>query len=148
MKTLMLCMVGLLISLSARSQILKPLKWSYAAKRISPTEAVLFFKADLDEGWHLYGLTASGGGPVKTTFTFNAGKAYAMLGDVTAPQPETRFEPAFNTKVNYYEKSVVFQQRIKLSENKVEVKGTIEYMVCSNRQCLPPETIEFTIPVN
>jgi DsbC/DsbD-like thiol-disulfide interchange protein len=108
----------------------------------------VFFKADLDEGWHLYGLTAAGGGQVKTTFTFNTTKGYSLLGDVTAPKPETRFEPAFNTKVNYYEKSVVFQQRIKLSENKAEVKGTIEYMVCSNRQCLPPETIEFSIHVN
>ncbi len=27
------------------------------------------------------------------------------------------------------------------------VKGTLEYMVCDDAQCLPPETVEFSISV-
>jgi hypothetical protein len=49
--------------------------------------------------------------------------------------------------VAYFEKSVIFQQKVKLNRGTTTVKGKVEYMVCNDRQCLPPEEVEFSIPV-
>lgn len=148
MKIIFVFTVGLLLSLSASSQILKPIKWSYAAKKTSATEATVFIKATLEEGWHLYSQAIAEGGPVKTTFAFIPSKTFQLNGKVVEPKPITKFEKTFNLKVSYFEKSVIFQQKVKLNGGKTIVKGTVEFMVCSDKQCLPPETTEFSIPVN
>ena len=148
MKTLFVFTAGLLMSLSASSQILKPVKWSYATKKISSTEAILFMKATIENGWHIYSLATPHGGPVKTTFSFSPAKSFRLEGGVSGPAPFTKYEKAFGMNVSYFEKEVVFRQKIKLKGINATVKGTIEFMVCSDRQCLPPETIAFSIPVN
>jgi DsbC/DsbD-like thiol-disulfide interchange protein len=148
MKILITFIAGLFLSLSASSQILTPLKWSYSAKRTSATEATLFLKATLDKGWHVYSQQLPAGGPAGTTFTFDPSASFQLNGKVTEPTPISKFEEAFGMKVNYFEKSVVFQQKVKLKGAKTVVKGSVEYMVCSDKQCLPPETATFSIPIN
>lgn len=147
MKNLFLFAVGLLFSMSANSQILKPVKWSYAAKKTSNTEATVYLKASIEDGWHLYSQNMADGGPVKTSFTFAPDKTYKLEGKTAEPKPIVKFEKSFDMNVSYFEKSVMFQQKVKLTNGKATVKGSLEYMVCNDSQCLPPETVEFTIPV-
>lgn len=147
MKNLYLFAVALLFSMTASSQILKPVKWSYAAKRTSKTEAILYIKATIDEGWHLYSQNIPEGGPVKTSFTFSPAKTYSLVGKTTEQKPIVKFEKAFDMNVGYFEKSAIFQQKIKLNAASATIKGTLEFMVCDDSQCLPPETVQFSIPV-
>lgn len=147
MKNLILFTVGLLFSISASSQILKPVKWSYAAKKTSKTEATLYLKATIEDGWHLYSQNMADGGPVKTSFSFAASKAYKPVGKTIEPKAIVKFEKSFDMNVSYFEKSVIFQQKVKLIGANAIVKGTLEYMVCDDSQCLPPETVEFSVPV-
>ncbi|EDM34849.1 thiol:disulfide interchange protein dsbD precursor [Pedobacter sp. BAL39] len=147
MKNLFLLAAGLFLSFSASSQILKPVKWSYAAKKTSATEAVLYLKATVDEGWHLYSQNIADGGPVKTSFQFTPSSAYKLVGKTVEPKGIVKFEKAFDMNLTYFEKSVIFQQKVKLNAKTATVKGSLEFMVCDDKQCLPPETIEFSIPV-
>ncbi|MBS1531734.1 MAG: sugar transporter [Bacteroidetes bacterium] len=146
MKKAMLLIIALVIAAGAFAQIEKPVKWSYAAKRISSTEAVVFLRATIDPGWHIYSQDIKDGGPVKTSFTFAPSKEYALVGKTAEPTPVTKFEDAFKMNVSYFEKTVTFQQKIKLkSANVKSVKGQLEYMVCNDRKCLPPEDVDFDI---
>ena len=147
MKNLILFVAGLLFSITASSQILKPVKWSYAAKKTSNTEATIYLKAIIEDGWHLYSMYLPDGGPVKTSFTFAPAKTYKLSGKTIEPKPIVRFEPNFNMNVAYFEKSVIFQQKVKLTGKTAIVKGNLEFMVCDDSQCLPPERINFSIPV-
>ncbi len=147
MKAILAIMTGLLLSLTASSQILKPVKWSYAAKKTSAKEAVVYLKATIEEGWHLYSQTVPEGGPVKTTITFSPDKSFSLVGKTVEPKPITKHEAVFNMDVSYFESSVIFQQKVKLTGAGATVKGTIEFMVCNDSQCLPPETIDFSVPV-
>ncbi len=144
--TFLLCAICL-ISISAYSQILKPVTWSYAAKRTSPTTATLFIKATVDQGWHLYSQFVKDGGPVKTTFTFPSSGTYSLVGNTTEPKAVTKYESTFKMDVSYFEKSVIFQQKVKLKGKTATVKGSVEFMVCDDKQCLPPEQVDFSIPV-
>jgi hypothetical protein len=132
----------------ANAQILKPVKWSYAFKKISPTEAVVFVKATIDEGWHVYSQNVKEGGPVKTSFKFASSKSYTLVGKTTEPKPIIRMEKAFNMEVGFFEKSAIFQQKLKLiGKGPITVKGSLEYMTCDDNQCLPPEAVDFSVVV-
>jgi hypothetical protein len=147
MKRLILFLAIAASTITAKSQILKKVTWSYAAKKTSKTEATVYFKATIDEGWHVYSQTVKEGGPIKTTFTFPASKEYTLVGKTIEPKPITKYEETFSMNVSYFEKSVVFSQKVKLTGAKAVVKGTIEFMTCDDKQCLPPEEVSFSIPV-
>lgn len=136
------------MGMGAYAQILTPVKWSYAAKKINDKEAVVYIKASIEPGWHIYSQTVGDGGPIKTSFNFVSSDNFSLVGSTIEPKPENKFDKTFNMEVPYFEKSVVFQQKIKLNAGSVNVKGVLEYMVCNDHQCLPPEEVEFSIPVS
>lgn len=147
MKKLVTLVLGLLIGSAGYSQILNPVKWSYAAKRTSATEAVVLIKATIDKGWHIYS-QHTGEGPVPTAFTFTPAKFYSLLGKTSEPKPITKFEKAFSSNVSYFENTVIFQQKVKLkSPGTANIKGSLEFMVCNASKCLPPDEVQFNIPV-
>ncbi|WCT14279.1 protein-disulfide reductase DsbD domain-containing protein [Mucilaginibacter jinjuensis] len=145
MKKLLFVLAAVLIGTNAFSQIEKPVKWSFAIKKESKDEAVIFLKADIQKSWHIYSLDQKDGGPIKTSFTFLPGIAYSLIGTPSQPQPHTKFESAFNMNVSYFENSVIFQQRIKLKAAKSVLHGKLEYMTCNNQKCLPPDDIDFSV---
>lgn len=136
-----------LFAIQSKAQILQPVRWSYAAKKTSATEAVVFIKATIDDGWHVYSQFVKDGGPVKTTIDFTPSKAFTLVGKTIEPQPITRMEKVFGMEVGFFEKSVIFQQKIKLKAKQTTVSGKLEYMTCNDQKCLPPNDIEFSIPV-
>ena len=148
MKKLILAAAILLLSIGAYAQIEAPVKWSYAAKKINGTEALVLLKATIQPGWHIYSLNVKEGGPIKTSFTFAKSGDFMLEGKPSQPTPAKRYEKAFSMDVSYFEKEVVFKQKIKLKSGKATtVKGKLEYMTCNDMKCLPPETIDFSIPL-
>ncbi|WP_461533708.1 protein-disulfide reductase DsbD N-terminal domain-containing protein [Sinomicrobium sp.] len=147
MKRTLFFVAFLFVSAASFGQILKPVKWSYASKKINAKEAVLFLKATIEDGWHIYSQTVPENGPVPTGFSFHPSDGYQLNGKTHAPNPIVKHDPTFDMEVGYYKKSVVFQQKIKLSDNSPTVKGTLIYMVCNDKQCLPPEEVAFSILV-
>ena len=146
MKKLIFAAAALLLSIGAKAQIEAPVKWSYAAKKISSTEAVVFLRATIQDGWHIYSQNVKDGGPIKTSFTFTPSKEYSLVGQTTEPTPITKYESVFSMNVSYFEKTVTFQQKVKLkSANASVVKGKLEYMTCNDHKCLPPEDLDFAV---
>lgn len=149
MKKLFAVIAAVLISAGAYAQIEHPVTWAYAAKKTSATEATLLLKATIQPGWHIYSLNVKEGGPIKTSFTFAKSKDYELIGKPVEPKPVTKYEESFKMDVSYFEKEVIFQQKIKLKHgaSASAVKGQLEYMVCNDKKCLPPEDIDFSIPL-
>jgi DsbC/DsbD-like thiol-disulfide interchange protein len=152
MKKLLIILTLCASSLFAKAQIEEPVKWSYGSKKISETEGVLFLKATINEGWHLYSAYQGLGGPVKTSFKFKPSKDYLKVGKITEPKPNTVFSQTFGINVSSFEKEVVFQQRVKLRQFKQEkpvvINGSVEFMACTDHKCLSPETVDFSITLN
>lgn len=131
-----------------QGQIYTPVKWTFATKQIGNGEVMVFMKANIDQDWHIYSQKCESNGPVRTSFTFNKSGEYQIIGQVAEPKPKVKFDKTFNSNVKYFENEVVFQQKIKLNKAKGKVSGKIEYMVCNDSQCLPPEEKEFTILID
>ncbi|ADY54129.1 hypothetical protein Pedsa_3600 [Pseudopedobacter saltans DSM 12145] len=147
MKNVLMAVFSVLFAIGAQAQILNPVKWSYAAKKVNDKEAVVFLKATIQPGWNIYSQHVEEGGPIPTSFKFTAAKTFSLIGNVIEPNPLSKFEKTFGMNVTYFHNSVVFQQKIKLNAKEAVVKGTLEYMACNDKQCLPPKEIDFSIAV-
>jgi DsbC/DsbD-like thiol-disulfide interchange protein len=148
MKKLTLILTLFLFSAAgAFAQIENPVTWSYGQKKISKTEAIIYLKATIEDGWHIYSQNLKPGGPIKTSFTFAPSKEFVKVGKTVEPKAANKFEKVFNMNVGYFEKQVIFQQKVKLLKPNATVKGKLEYMVCNESKCLPPTEVDFTVQV-
>ncbi len=142
--------VLLVVSLSvAEAQILEPVKWSFASKKTSDTEAELIFTATIDNGWHLYSQDIPPNGPVPTEFVIDKGTAFSRVGKVVEPKPIMEKDPNFDDMLlKFFSTKAVFKQKIKLlSRTPFVVKGMVSFMCCNDVSCLPPNDIPFNIKV-
>ena len=148
MKYFLTLVVVMTFCAGASAQVDNPVKWSYASKKINDKETVVYLRASIKDGWHIYSLNAGGGSPLKTSFTFSPSKNYLLAGKTLEPGPVKKYEPLLKMDISYFEKSVIFQQKIKLTAaNVTSVKGKLEYMACNDHKCNPSEQIDFNIPI-
>jgi hypothetical protein len=118
-------------------------KWETQTDSLQTT---LEFKTTIQNGWHLYSQFLVGDGPIPTTFTFNPNDHLVLEGKVSEENAKTTYDSNFDMNISYFEGTSVFRQKInKVSDKGTIISGTIEFMVCNDHMCLPPETIEFKI---
>lgn len=131
------------LPLFAGAQILDPVKWNFSSQKTGDQEYTLHMKATIEPGWHLYAQDA-GDGPIPTTFTFKDNSSAELIGKVEEKGKEIKtFDKVFNSELRFYENEVEFIQKVKIKDGAV-VKGTLEYMVCNDVNCLPPKDIPFS----
>ena len=150
MKQFSLLVVAVLLTITtAFSQIHNPVKWTVATKKLNNKEAIVYIKATIQNGWHIYGQSVPSGGPIATTVAVKPTKAYTLNGKVVeSVKPKSKYEEVFKMNVPYFNNEVVFQQKINLlSKVPVKVTGEVEFMACDKSQCLPPDIYEFTVTI-
>ncbi|SFC02934.1 Disulphide bond corrector protein DsbC [Parapedobacter composti] len=148
MKKITLALIMLFLAATGVSaQILKPVTWQFGAKKINNEEAVIFMKATIANGWHIYSQHVEEGGPIKTSFTFSPSADYALVGKPAEPKPKVKREDVFDMDVAYFDKEVVFQQKVKLKKGTTTVRGAVEFMACDATQCLPPDEVPFAVAI-
>lgn len=148
MKTYILILVFLLVSFLGKAQIQDPVKWNFSSKNIGSGETELMLTATIDDGWHLYSQFIEQGGPVPTSFSFVPSEDYSLVGKVQERSKVIKaFEKAFEMNIAFFTSKAVFVQKIKLNKSVTTVKGKVEFMLCNDIQCLPPDEREFSIEV-
>lgn len=142
-------LIMVLFAFTANAQMFEPVTWSYSSRKISDTEAEVVIKATIERGWHVYSQFIEEGGPVPTSFRFNPSKDYTLTGKVSeSPKAAVAFDKNFDMQIAWHKDEVTFRQRIRMKAPKTTVTGSLEFMVCNDERCLPPEEVEFSIPVN
>lgn len=133
----------------ANAQMENPVKWSYTAKKIADKTYELHITALIDANWHLYAQDA-GEGPEPTSFSFTANPLVKLDGKVKeVGKLEKTYDPNFKSVLKYYGKQVDFVQKIKLKSSATTlVKGTVTFMTCNDKKCLPPKEMPFSIKVD
>lgn len=148
MKKLIL-ILALTFGFNAFSQILNPVEWTTSVEKISETEYDLLVTATIEKGWHLYSQNVPEGGPIPTLFDFETSANYTKKGRVLEEEGHTVNDPVFNMRIKFFENKTVFKQRIEILNNSTSVvKGKVEFMVCDDTRCLPPNDVDliFNIP--
>jgi thiol:disulfide interchange protein DsbD len=127
----------------AHAQILNPVHWQYSAQKTSDSTYDLHLKASIDPGWHVYSQNA-GEGPIPTSFTFDENPQVRLIGDVAEKGKEVKtYDKVFKSTLRYYGNEVDFIQKVKVTGH-TTLKGTLEFMVCNDVNCLPPKDVPFS----
>jgi thiol:disulfide interchange protein DsbD len=151
-KVLIGLLVLLILPCLSNAQILEPVKWSFKVEQTRPDEATLIFVAKADKGWHVYSQdvpqAGPNGAPIPTTFTFTRSKNYELSGKVLEQKPIEENDPNFDMILKFFADKAVFKQKIKvLSQKDFVVKGLVNFMCCDDKQCLPPNDVEFELAI-
>lgn len=142
-------LIFLCTSLFVSAQIENPAKWSYQLTE-GAEGAQIEFKVNIAQGWHLYDLNLPEGGPVSTSFHFESLKGCSLIGDIVSQQkPITYHDAIFDMQLRTYEGKASFIQKIKIDNpDSLLIEGYLQYMLCDDKACLPPSSVEFRIGKN
>lgn len=148
LRKLLFGVVFLLFAGSVQAQISNPVTWSYTAKKTGDKTYEIHMTATISGDWHLYAQDA-GEGPEPTSFSFTPNPLISFDGNVKeVGNMEKSFDKNFNSVLKYYAKKVDFVQKVKVrSSIATVVKGTVSFMVCNDRLCLPPREVPFSVKV-
>ena len=125
-------------------QTIAQVDFSHYVKQTADDEITIFFSGKMSDGWHIYSQNEKNG-PTPTTLTISSIKGAELVGKLTADQkPIKKFEEVFDAEVMYFEKSVLFSQKLKLTDSKYAVEGYLEYGACNDQNCLPPTSVDFS----
>lgn len=134
------------VTLAVQAQILNPVKWKFQLEDSGTPEKEIVFTATVDKGWHLYDQDLPEGGPVSTSFTFETLTGAELVGKpVPSVQPTVVYDEQFAMDLRWFPGTVSFVQKIKVTDPaKFKAEGEVEFMVCNDETCLPPERVSFS----
>ncbi|MCA9779540.1 MAG: hypothetical protein KC800_22585, partial [Candidatus Eremiobacteraeota bacterium] len=104
----------------------------------------------LPEGSHLYGEGADGYIPLRLQIEPHA---WLEFEEAVLPEPDKLFLAAVGETAPVYEKRVLVRVPVKVTSREVaklenpetlEIKGTVEYQICTESQCFLPTSRELS----
>ena len=136
-------------ALLAQNKTKKMVNWSYTSKQIAADTYEVRFTANINGKYHMYAQNVGVDGPVPTSFTFTRNPLVDINGKVKeVGKMIKKHEEVWGGDVNYYENKVEFVQMVKLKKKiKTQVGGTVEFMVCDDKECLPPAEVPFKVNI-
>ncbi len=132
------------LTYGAQAQVLEPVKWRFTTEKISGDEYNLVFIADIEAKWHLYSQDIPMSPPA-TTFTFEKGSGFELVGKVNESASVEQYDPNFEMTLKFFSKQATFKQKVKILPGQAAtIKGHVEFMSCDDTRCLPPAEESFT----
>ena len=147
MKKIITLLSGICITASAAAQIQDPVDWTYSVKKISAGTYTFTATANIEGDWHIYSQTTGKGGPVPTKINFNKNPLITVVGSTKeVGKVKQVYDELFKTNVRFIGETATYTQTIKVRGGvKTNISGFVAYMVCDDRQCLPPSKKTFDL---
>lgn len=138
----------ILCSFGAFAQM-DPVSWEAKLVKRDDGNYLLKLTANTEAGWVVYSQFLEEGGPIPTKFEVQLEENSELIGDFLEPNNGIReIDELFDMEVIKFKGPAEFTQVIRSTSNLNSVNGTIEYMTCDNKRCLPPKVIDFTAVLN
>lgn len=145
---LRLLLFFLLLQFSSFAQSDKKVTWEFTAVKKNKTLYEIRLKASIAPGWHLYSQQQPADAiALPTAIQFMKHPLAEQIGTMKEEgKVIDQIDPATRSRSRYYSNSVVFVQTVQLKKAmKTSLSGDIEFMVCDDKQCLPPGKVKFTV---
>ena len=141
-----LTVIFTIFSFTINAQIFNPVSWDFSQKQISETEVELTFIASIDEPWHMYSQFVDDE-ILATKFTFIYG-GDTIVSKLKEPKPSEEYDETSDIMLLYFSEEVIFTQKLEInSVNNIEISGYVDFIVCDNGSCLPPDYSEFSFKI-
>ncbi|MDE6702462.1 MAG: thioredoxin family protein [Muribaculaceae bacterium] len=145
-------LVVFISAFSATAAMPSNVTWTTEIDQLSPTEGVINWHADINDGWHIYGIEMPDMPdtplPPPTTFEINPTDGLELIGDVEASTViESHYDDILKLNIPWVAGSVTFSQKFRLTGGATGavISGTISYMACNDDACTPPAREEFSL---
>jgi hypothetical protein len=131
-------------SVFAQSDVVQ---WQFESKKLADKKYEVKLIALVKNPWHIYSTTTPDGGPLPTKVSFTKNPLTTFDGKLKeVGKLESHFEEVFDVDTKYFNNKVEFVQVVNVKGNaKTNLTGTVEFMACNDRECLPPKSVPFTI---
>lgn len=129
---------------------LQPVVWSYGAKKIADRTYEVEIKATIKKGWHLFSQTQPADAiAIPTVFAINPNPLLIRKGKMREiGQLEKYKDKTLGVTSHQFSGQVRFVQTISLKANaKTVFAGSVEFQTCDDEKCLPPQKVNFSIPL-
>ena len=148
MQKLIRNLLPVLALLTATTAFGQKVAWTGAAEPLENNEYRIVIEAAIPAPYHMYDMGPYEGGPNATSITFAPAEGVAFEGGVEPlTTPHRYFDEMFRMEIGTYEGKARFAQRVRLSVPQAEVRAAIEWMICDDKSCMPPEDTELTIAI-
>lgn len=143
-------LVAFLFSTLLPAQILEPVKWEFQTEKLSEDEYQLKFIALVDDNWAIYSQDIPEDGPIPTSFEFDKSDLFALIGKVKENDKNkvTKHDSVFNMTLSKFYNKAEFTQVVKLSNPNATITGTLNFMTCDDKRCLPPTDVPFEFNIS
>ncbi len=130
----------------SNAQIFDPVSWDTSVEKLNESEFNLVIKASIEDGWHLYAQEVPEGGPIPTSISFVEQEGnFLLLGTPAEGEGHEEYDRVFQMDIKYFERQAVFKQKVRLlTDEQVNILGSLEFMVCDDTNCLPPDVIDLS----
>lgn len=149
MKKIFLFVIVSLVAVFAKAQMLDPIHWSANVVMDSENSGVITLDAQIDEGWHLYGLSLPEGGPNPTVISFTLPDGVSLTGDVTASEKAIeKLDEIFQMPLSWWASDVSFTQKFAVAEGTalpVKIGVSVGFQGCNDQTCIAPKTDVFDL---
>lgn len=120
--------------------------WKSRVEPLGGDNYRILLEASIPDSYHMYDMGPYDGGPNPTTFHFTAGEGVVLDGEVEPLTAADRhYDATFGMEIGTYAGTAQFAQRVTLSVPASEVAVEIEWMICDDTSCMPPEDIQLTV---
>ena len=149
-KFLVLFAFTIISATAATAQLSNPVGWAWTAKKISDKKYEVRLTATIQSGWHLYSQSQPDDAIAEpTSVSFNKNPLLSFDGKIKEEGKLEKFHDAkLDISAHQYSTKVEFVQEVKLKASaKTNVTGTVRFQTCNDEKCLPPKTVNFSIPI-
>jgi hypothetical protein len=134
---------------------IQPVQWAGSAIPKTPvkqgSKIEIDLSAEVQEGWHVYGLTQAPGGPTPLRVTLDENGVVRIVGVETGTAPVKKHDPSFDLETEFYPQSFSLRVQTEVKQHPAVgdqlIPVSVRYQACDDRTCLPPRTAHLSVPI-
>ncbi|WP_010267034.1 protein-disulfide reductase DsbD domain-containing protein, partial [Alistipes timonensis] len=123
--------------------------WKSTVEPLGDNAYRIVLEASIPQPYHMYDMGPYEGGPNATAIVFTPGNGVTLESGVQQlSTPHRYYDTTFGMEIGTFSGKARFAQRVKLSVPESSVKARIEWMLCDDTSCMPPDDTEMTIAIS
>lgn len=144
-KIVCICAAVLLGMMSASAQ---KVTWKSSVEHVKGDTYRVVLEATIPNGYHMYDMGPYTGGPNATTFVSKSSKGALLTGKMEQQtKPHRAYDDIYGMEIGSFYGKAKFAQNVRLLTDTATVTVNIEWMICNDSSCAPPDEIEIVVPL-
>lgn len=122
--------------------------WKSSVEPLGGDAYRIVLEAAIPAGYHMYDMGPYEGGPTATAIVLTPGEGVQLDGPVEQlTKAHTYYDELFGMQIGTLSGKPRFAQKVHLTTAKGTVTAQLEWMICNDSSCMPPDETELTIEI-